>query len=41
MRLNLVILLLVMFLATATRHARLQSQQRREPPAEPPGLRET
>jgi hypothetical protein len=41
MRLNLVILLLVMFLATATRHARLQSQQRREPLAEPPGLRET
>jgi peptidoglycan/LPS O-acetylase OafA/YrhL len=41
MRLNLVILLLVMFLATATRHARLQSEQRRAVPAEPPELRET
>jgi len=40
MRLNLVILLLVMFLATATRHARLQSQER-VIPNEPPGLRET
>jgi hypothetical protein len=39
MRLNLVILLLVMFLATATRHARLQSEQRREVPNAPPGMR--
>jgi peptidoglycan/LPS O-acetylase OafA/YrhL len=40
MRLNLVILLLVMFLATATRHARLQSDQRRVVPSEPPEMRE-
>jgi hypothetical protein len=40
MRLNLMILLLVMFLATATRHARLQSQQRRAVPGELPEMRE-
>lgn len=40
MRLNLMILLLVMFLATATRQARLQAAERRGVPGEPAGLRE-
>jgi peptidoglycan/LPS O-acetylase OafA/YrhL len=35
MRLNLMILLLVMFLATATRHARLAAEQRRIAPGAP------